>query len=140
ARMGEECPFDEDTYYAEKDPDDIELREDWRYFEHSLKTEARYFSAAAEATLETVFARVHDHKSENGAGIVVEAGPGRNLTAIHRARVFHSIETLEESLKNPDKTLGPPPPALATAGRMNARGISVFYGATDPKIALAETR
>jgi len=40
----------------------------------------------------------------------------------------------------PDRDLGPPPSARAVAGRMNARGISVFYGATEPEIALAEVR
>ena len=38
----------------------------------------------------------------------------------------------------PPSVLGPS--HAATAGRMNARGISVFYGATDPKVALAEVR
>ena len=140
AQMGEESPFDEDTYYAGKDPDDIELRENWRYFEHSLKTEARFFSAAAEATLETVFANLHDHKNEDGTGVVVEAGPGAPISAIYRARVFHSVTALEEALKNPDKGLGPPPSHLAIVGRMNARGVAVFYGATGADIALGETR
>ena len=36
--------------------------------------------------------------------------------------------------------IGPPPAALARAGRMNAHGISVFYGATDSKIAIGEVR
>jgi len=36
--------------------------------------------------------------------------------------------------------MGAPPTHVAAAGRMNARGISVFYGATDPDIAIAEVR
>nr|WP_283822043.1 RES family NAD+ phosphorylase [Bradyrhizobium diazoefficiens] len=40
----------------------------------------------------------------------------------------------------PDQQLGSPPALLAGAGRMNARGISVFYGANDPKAAIAEVR
>lgn len=34
----------------------------------------------------------------------------------------------------------PPPPRFARAGRMNAQGISVFYGASDLETALAEIR
>jgi hypothetical protein len=40
----------------------------------------------------------------------------------------------------PDREIGSPPAIHANAGRMNARGISVFYGANDPKVALAEVR
>jgi hypothetical protein len=43
-------------------------------------------------------------------------------------------------MRRPDQHLGSPPPELASAGRMNARGISVFYGATKPTVALAEVR
>ena len=43
-------------------------------------------------------------------------------------------------MKRPDREIGPPPHKHATSGRMNANGISVFYGATDPDIALAEVR
>lgn len=43
-------------------------------------------------------------------------------------------------MKRPDEEIGPPPPSLAVADRMNAAGIAVFYGATDPSVALAEVR
>jgi hypothetical protein len=36
----------------------------------------------------------------------------------------------------PDKELGSPPMLAATAGRMNACGISVFYASTDPAAAI----
>ncbi len=140
APTAEEMPFGEDTYYAEIDPDDIELRENWQYFEKSLKTEARFFSATAEATLESVFEGLHDHRRQDGGSVVIEAGPGTDLTGIYRARVFQSTKKLEDALRDPVKDLGPPPPELAFAGRMNARGVSVFYGATKPEIAVAEVR
>jgi RES domain len=71
---------------------------------------------------------------------IVEAGPGQKLANLYRARVFQSIEKLVESLKRPDLSLGAPPSNLAAAGRMNARGIAVFYGATHEDVAIAETR
>jgi hypothetical protein len=43
-------------------------------------------------------------------------------------------------MKRPDVEIGPPPPLVAATGRMNAHGISVFYGATDPLVALAVVR
>lgn len=40
----------------------------------------------------------------------------------------------------PDLHLGPPPRHLARAGRMNAQGVSVFYGAENETVAIAEIR
>jgi hypothetical protein len=79
-------------------------------------------------------------KTYNGRPVIVSAGPGTKMPELYRARVFQSGDRLEEALAYPDRHLGPPPPAAAIAGRMNARGISVFYGATDPMVALAEVR
>jgi len=43
-------------------------------------------------------------------------------------------------LDDPLKHIGPPPPADARAGRMNAEGVSVFYGSLKEKTCLAEMR
>jgi hypothetical protein len=59
---------------------------------------------------------------------------------LYRSRVFQSDEKLKEALIAPDRHLGPPPAAIASAGRMNARGIPVFYGSTNPGASLAEVR
>jgi hypothetical protein len=47
---------------------------------------------------------------------------------------------LKAALCPPDLELGPPPAPHARAGRMNAQGISVFYGANAPSVAIAEVR
>jgi hypothetical protein len=70
----------------------------------------------------------------------MNAGPATALSSIYRARVFQSDEKLEEALCWPDSQLGSPPSRLAEAGRMNANGISVFYGANEPRVAIAEVR
>jgi hypothetical protein len=62
------------------------------------------------------------------------------LDVLYRARAFQSERKLLEALCYPDKGLGPPPATQARAGRMNANGISVFYGANAPKAAIAEVR
>jgi RES domain len=60
---------------------------------------------------------------------------------LYRARVFfQDMAKFEEAMKRPDRDIGPPPPSVAVAGRMNAAGISVFYGATHPGVALAEVQ
>jgi hypothetical protein len=45
--MGEEYEFASDSHYEEKGSDDIELLEEWRYFEESPKTETRFFNKRA---------------------------------------------------------------------------------------------
>lgn len=77
---------------------------------------------------------------QDGKPLLVEAGPKTAYQSFYRARVFQSELNLKQALKHPDRTLGPPPSEVATAGRMNAHGISVFYGATDPAVAVAEVR
>jgi hypothetical protein len=138
--IGREEPFEEDAHYAATDVDVAESQAGWFHFEKVLKTQARYFSRTAEETLRSIFEGIYEHKTREGHAVIVEAGPDKPLAAIYRARVFQSDKKLEEALKRPDKDIGPPPPLAAATGRMNADGISVFYGATDPLIALAEVR
>ena len=64
----------------------------------------------------------------------------QKISVFYRARAFQSSALLEEALRRPDIGLGSPPSHLAIAGRMNARGISVFYGALDANVAVAEIR
>jgi hypothetical protein len=138
--IGEEEPFDKDAHYAESGVDVAESQAGWFHFEKSLKTQARYFNQTAESTLTSVFEGIADHVTREGGPVIVEAGPGKQLAALYRARVFQSDEKLEEALIRPDRDVGPPPALAAAAGRMNAHGVSVFYAATDPNVALAEVR
>lgn len=141
AKMGEECDFDGDSYYAEKDAGCDEFSQSWNEFEQGLKSEARFFSKSAQARLDEIFANLSELKTDKGAPVVVNAGPEADIKALHRARVFAGeTEKLEEALKFPWLHLGPPPMHAASAGRMNARGISVFYGAIESATALAEVR
>lgn len=138
--MGEEEPFDEDAHYAATAVDVAESQASWLHFEKTLKTRERYFSRTAESTLTSIFEGIANHKTRDGHPVIVEAGPDNQLAAFYRARAFQSDKKLEEALKRPDRDIGPPPSLAAATGRMNAHGISVFYGATDPTVALAEVR
>ena len=140
AQMVEEQPFEEDAHYDRREVDDTESQASWFNFERGLKTEARFFSRTAEWTLQSILQGIGGHKTRDDRPVVIEAGPHTSINGIYRARVFQSDERLEQALKRPDKEIGPPPSKVALAGRMNPHGISVFYGATDPKIALAEVR
>lgn len=140
AAMGEETEFSSESYYEEKGPSDYVWQEEWRNFERSLKTEARFFSRSAAAHLASIFNGIDKMSTIDGRPLVIDAGPKTTLTVVFRARVFQSDEKLLEALCRPDRHLGSPPAVLAAAGRMNASGISVFYGTNDPSVAVAEVR
>jgi RES domain-containing protein/HEPN superfamily RES-like protein len=137
---GEEGKFDDEAHYVDAAASDWELHSHWREFEKSVKTEARFFSPAAQEILARVFKDVAVEKTLDGNAVVIEAGPGKPISVLFRARTFQSDSMLEEALCRPDLKVGSPPPAVATAARMNAHGISLFYGATDPNVAVAEVR
>jgi hypothetical protein len=137
---GEEEEFDDESQYEPKKLDDETWRNEWSRFEHSLKTEARYFSEEARAHLGQIFDEIDKLRTQAGASVVVEAGPKKRLKAFYRARTFEAWSRLEPALTSPDIHLAPPPPEFALNGRMNPRGISVFYGANRPEVALAEVR
>jgi len=133
--------FDADACYVETNSADTgDLERGWRKFETTLKTEARYFNRYAEAVLKSIFDGIDSFRTGFGRSIVAEAGPGTSFTKLHRARVFQSEAKLREAMKLPDQEVGPLPAVKAIAGRMNTAGISVFYGATEPSVALAEVR
>ncbi|MCY4381807.1 MAG: RES family NAD+ phosphorylase [Nitrospinae bacterium] len=138
--IGGEGPYDEEAHYEDAELDDVEYRENWRSFENSLKTKSRFFSAEAEAVLDRIFERLMELRSTDGKSVFVEAGPGTEMTVLYRARVFQTLDELGEALKRPDVQIGPPPATLAKAGRMNANGIAVFYGATKSEISISEVR
>lgn len=138
--MGDETPFAGDSYYEEVKADDVDLRHEWRNFENSLKTESRFFNKGAEAVLSALFEGLTDHQTFAGERVIVDAGSRTKIKSLFRARAFQSETILTEAMKRPDRDLGPAPTHLAASGRMNAHGISVFYGALTPEVALAEIR
>ncbi len=117
-----------------------ELEMSWLGFERNLKTQTRYFNRRADDLLRSIFEGMDGRRAIDGRPIVVVAGPEKDFSTFYRARVFQKEEEFRKALKRPHVNVGPPPPSDATAGRMNAAGISVFYGATTPEIALSEVR
>ncbi|MGA3026321.1 MAG: RES family NAD+ phosphorylase [Bryobacteraceae bacterium] len=136
----EDDSFDTGSRYT-RSVDAWEFDWQWRRFEESLKTETRYFNRETEEVLTSIFDGIDRYHTITGRPVVAEAGPGTDLAELYRARIFFQAEgDLREAMKRPDLAIGPPPCSKAVAGRLNATGISVFYGATHPDVALAEVR
>jgi hypothetical protein len=141
AAGGMECGFEPDAHYDRISPGEGVLPELWEQFEDGLKTKARFFSRSAHLILDQIFEGIDGLRSAGGGPVVVAAGPGTKFDHLFRARVFQNeMAKLEQALAFPWQDLGTHPSTLAGAGRMNARGISVFYGASDAKTAVKEVR
>lgn len=108
----------------------------WRNTELELKNQTRFFSQNVVQTFDRIFDKIEDF-SVPGSSIFRKFKMGASF---YRARVFQTDESLKSALEKPALFLGPPVAKPASAGRMNAHGISVFYGSTSPKVALAEVR
>jgi RES domain/HEPN/RES N-terminal domain 1 len=140
--IGEESEFDFESYYEKKaleEEDDV-LGRKWDDFCNQLQTESRFFSQSAETVLDSIFSETATHQTHEGHPVIKNAGPGTEMPFLFRGRYFQSREEMEEALKHGEQGLGPPSSRLASPGRMNAGGISVFYGATSPEVVLSEIR
>ena len=137
---GEETEYESESQYELRGVDDSEWMSRWRRFDGALRSEARFFSADAIDYLNSVFLGIEALRDQSGVSLITEIGPGCEIASLFRARVFQDEGKLLEALGRPDLHIGPPPSALAISGRMNARGISVFYGANDTDVAVAEVR
>jgi RES domain/HEPN/RES N-terminal domain 1 len=133
-------PFGSDAYYEEGRPDTYGFHENWQFFRKEVKTRSRFFGRSAQRTLDEIFGDLANLKTWKGTPAIKEILPTDEARFLFRARVAYSEAEVRDMLINPVKRLGPPPWRLARAGRMNAAGISVFYGALEPDTCVAEAR
>lgn len=136
----DESPFATSAQYESQGPNSDYWQSEWDRLKRSLQSEARFFNQAAVKHLHEIFAGVASYRRGDRNPLIIAAGPGTAHAAFFRARVFQTERELLSALKRPDLELGPPPESAARAGRMNARGISVFYGATNVETAISEVR
>ena len=133
--------FRESAYYIKQEINVGDLQKRWNRCEDILKTKTRFFDDSVGNTLKDIFGGLIDYRDQDGKSVIVEAGPETEIAFLYRARVFQSKSKLEEAIENPVRDIGPPPANLPPqAGRMNAEGISVFYGASIEQVAIDEVR
>lgn len=141
AEVGDEQEFCSESHYAESGINTEEMEHRWRQFEHTLKFCARHFSPAVETTLQQFFNGIETMTTDDGRPIILEVSAGHEKATVYRARAFtEDSSALTDALAYPWRDLAGPPPRYARAGRMNARGVSIFYGAYDESTAIAEIR
>jgi hypothetical protein len=136
----DELAHDESAHYIDSKVKDPEWETMWRKLEASIKSETRFFNQGAKRVLDEVFSSIDDLKTRNDSPAIVFAGPKSTLEYIYRARVHKDEASVERTISSPDIELSPPPPHLASAGRMNPHGISCFYGSAEKSTAISEVR
>ena len=124
-----------------------EFRGEWVEFTTELRSKARFFGPHAENILQELFGDLTIYQTSSGRSVIRTIGPGDEDGFIWRGRVAHSRRELREFLGLGTVQLGPPPSQSdatgrisPSAGRMNAPGVPVFYGASDLETCVAEVR
>lgn len=87
-----------------------------------------------------MFEELHGYADYRGQHVISTIAPGDANARFVRGRVAQDEADIRRFLLNPAAELGPPPRGTASAGRMNAAGVSVFYGAFDIETCRAEIR
>lgn len=122
-------------------PDSNRYQELWREFSAAAKHKGRFFNRHAEDPLTELVEQILKGEGLRGKRPVISIGtPASGIEVAYRARLANTLEEKRAIYSNASRELGPPPPALRLAGRMNAVGVRVFYGATDTETAVAEVR
>ena len=136
----EENPYNQGMLYLEPEADTSGLRSAWWDFKEESRSRARFFGATTEATLERIFEDLASLRAIWGKPVVREIKPGDRDSSFWRARTANSESEIQSILESKSSQLGPPPSDKATAGRMNAEGIPVFYGALEEETCVSEVR
>jgi hypothetical protein len=116
-----------------------EYHERWKEILADVRHRRRFFSEKARLFFAELFTGVEDLyvAGKRRTPVVRHLRAG---TRLFRARVVSSDAKFKEMVVDPLKHIGPPPAADAKAGRMNADGVSVFYGSLSENTCLAEMR
>lgn len=133
-------PFGPEACYVEGNPDTFDFQESWFVFRDEISHRTRYFNEHARSSLLEIFGDISSMRAWPNDSVVVNIGPASADRFLYRGRIAFSGADIVHFLKAPDRELGPPPGKFARPGRMNAAGISVFYGAREPDTCIAEIR
>lgn len=112
----------------------------WYEMLEKLRHEARYINPMVTETLDKILGPLDEDTTWSGDSVITRVGPGHQIDSFYRARYFNSSSEVKIALKHPENQIGPLPKGQARSGRMNALGVSVFYGSTKPQVAISEIR
>lgn len=134
-------PMYEDAFrYTAVDLYSMEEEQSWKNLTHRIKHDTRFFSESVLSPLNQLLGNLSELKLHNHQQLLRTISPGAGDSSFFRARRAKGQASLHKIRNNPARHLGTPPPGIASAGRMNAAGIPVFYGADSAETCIAELR
>lgn len=144
-RDGEDPFYGLDIGYEEKEIYLDDIHNSWQQIENEIKTKRRFFSNRAQEFFEWLFddiehLHIYDHQSdptERRKSVIYELPVD---TLLFRARRADTLEICKQYIDSAVKNISPPPAKYAKEGRMNAKGVSIFYAATEKETCIAEMR
>lgn len=112
----------------------------WEEVKMTLEKESRFYNDIVARQLDYVFGAGEDSEMIYNDPVISHVGSYDSRFSMYRARYFGTPDSLISAMVAPDMELVRPPSKFAKAGRINAEGISVLYGANGKKVALSEVR
>jgi hypothetical protein len=139
---GEYAFFDDMQNYVKAETYANRWESQWDSVLQALKHEQRFFNNSAKQFFDNLFRDIDNLKVWNEESKCPE--PVIRVlpigTELYRARKCDSDSVVCRIQNNPTGELGPPPRDKASAGRMNAEGVVVFYGGMEAQTCIAELR
>ena len=132
--------YNKNSRYVYKSLEEVVTDDSWNNLQKCIKEENRLFNSEARGILDEMLHESLDLAISREHSEIVRVVSEDSKQSLFRARVFRSDRGLAKAFKRPVQEFGPPPSSLAPDGRMNSRGISVFYGASTRECAIREVR
>lgn len=139
-RSGGEQFYDDSHNFVRHQSSYNPLAEMWDRFKFEIAHRRRFFYVKAQGWLEQIFSELHYQEDENGRSPIYSISPGKTQFEIFRARRIDNHVERAAAINEPQRHLAPPPERLRKAGRLNASGVSCFYGAFETGTCLSELR
>lgn len=133
-----EDPYGSDALYAESRSSHHEIERRWRELQEELLHRSRFFSRSTYEFLCDLFEGVQQIKGYDGP--IVETLEPEKFAGIYRARVAYDESDVQKILEGLPHQLGALRGRGVGAGRMNAAGVTVMYGALEEDTCIAEVR
>jgi hypothetical protein len=115
----------------------VSHQETWDEFADRSRHTRRFFDSAAMESLAQILGSADSGPSPD---LILRSFKPTDEAVFYRARMARDQKEAVRYLGRPSTELNPPPPVLATSGRMNPPGIPVFYGAFAEETCIGELR
>lgn len=120
--------------------DGSEHKEYWDFFCKGIQHRTRFFNNESINVLDKIFNGIEELPYKEGKSPIYKINPDDENGVFYRVRHAGHAQERIKICCHPTQELAAPPKELATNGRMNPIGVSVFYAAFKIETCIAELR